>query len=328
MNETLKKEDKPTLSRRTRDERKLLERLKRRTGFYKKKSAKQEKMLPALKKTAHDNMERLTNEAKFARNVRVASKHDRRVRWRSRWRLYTFIITGALLIARSAYLLYSFVFVITDIEVEGGEIYTEEEIVSSSGITLGTKLFSPWLDLDAAKTSIFESCPYIGEVTFEKSIPGTLKITVTESEALFVSEVYGEYALLSEDLHVLDIRKDCPDGYIKLILPDVKSAIEGYEIEFVDDIFEVVSKIAAAASDESICDMITKIDASDRFNISIIYDGRYNLLVGSVTDIELKLRIALEMMEDDVFTDDSRGTIYLDDVNKPSIVIDNTLTFD
>ncbi|MCD7783346.1 MAG: hypothetical protein LUI15_05630, partial [Firmicutes bacterium] len=60
----------------------------------------------------------------------------------------------------------------------------------------------------------------------------------------------------------------------------------------------------------------------------VFYEDRYKLVIGTVTDIELKLSLALEMMKTDIFTSDSRGTIYLDDVNKPSIVIDNTLTFD
>ncbi|MCD8311899.1 MAG: FtsQ-type POTRA domain-containing protein [Firmicutes bacterium] len=329
MNELKKNENLPARRKRKDAKSRLVEKLKKTTGYNRKKPEKQKKLLRQINETAGERLERIKNERIFIHNVRVASKHDGRIRRRSRWRFYTFFATGAVLIVLIVYLLYAFVFVVTSVEVSGTEIYSSDAVVSASGIETGTKLFSPRLDIDAAKKSIIEACPYISSVTIERKIPNTLSITVTEDKAVFEAEVCGEYLLLSEGLRALDIlSEESADDMITLVLPEVSSAVLGYEIVFAEDVFDVAAKTAAAVLTEEIRDSVTKVDVSDRFNIYVIYEDRYKLVIGTVTDIELKLSLALEMMKTDIFTSDSRGTIYLDDVNKPSIVIDNTITFD
>ena len=67
---------------------------------------------------------------------------------------------------------------------------------------------------------------------------------------------------------------------------------------------------------------------SDRFNIRISYEDRYKLMIGDVNDIELKLTLAFEIMKDEVFSGGNKGIIYLDNVNSPSVIIDNSITFE
>ncbi len=72
-------------------------------------------------------------------------------------------------------------FKINTIEVEGNVHYTEEEIVSASGVNLGDNLL---LTRDTTVVArLLTQLPYVSSVTLSHRLPDTLVITVAESDA-------------------------------------------------------------------------------------------------------------------------------------------------
>ena len=307
-------------------ERRRLHRLLRLTGFRKKSEKKQRRTLPKLIDLVRNNEERRDNEEKFAHNVTVTQKHERRRRWKVRWRLYTFLITGGFILLLAGYIIFSYVLVIDEISVVGTERYASEEIISESGITVGTRLFSPSIDADAAATSIINRFPYINKVEVERHLPDRVILRVVEEEAVFVSVIHDEYVILSRGLRVLEIRADEPSGdYIRLKLSGVTRAVFGDKLSFEGDLLKVVEKAVDAVCAENVRERTSVLDVSDRFNISISYAGRFKLEFGSVNDIDVKLRIAFKIIEGDTFAEGSRGTINLRDVEKPTVIVDDEI---
>lgn len=313
----------------TEGEAKALERLKKLTKFNKKSIEEQRKMLPKLIESVRSNSERRQSETAFAHNVSVATKHEKRVGNKRRRLSYTFAATAIVVLMLVAYVLYSYVLVVNTVTVTGTARYDHAEIVAVSGIAVGDKLFSPSINEEEISRAIVKYFPYVKSVNVKKVIPNTVTLELFEEEAVFVSEIHGQYALISAELRVLELAETEPVGdYIKLRLPDVKSALAGQLLEFRDDMFDVALKAAAAIAGPTMREGTTVLDISDRFDIAISYGGRYKLLIGDINDIDLKLTLAFEMMKDEVFSTGNKGTIYLDNVNSPSVIIDNQVDLD
>ncbi len=311
------------------EERKRLERLMRFTRFYKKKEKKQRRDLPRLISLVRNSGERREYEDKFAHNVTVTSKHERRRRWKLRWRVYTFLITGGIILLLAGYIIFSYILVIDKIDVVGTDRYLPEDIIAVTGIEPGMRLFSPSIDAKAAEEEITDKFSYIKSVEIKRELPDRIILNVTEEEPVFVSVIHDKYVLISRELRVLDIRTDKPVGhYIKLRLTGVTGALLGKQLSFEGDLFGVVQKAAAAVCSEEMREGTSVLDISDRFNISISYGGRFKLELGVINDIDIKLKLAFRIMEEDIFADGNKGTIYLDNVNKPSAIIDNEIDLD
>ncbi len=73
-------------------------------------------------------------------------------------------------------------FRVETVTVTGNQRYTQEEIVTASGIQLGDNLYS--LNKVRIGQNIRTTLPYIGELTINRALPSTILITVTEWEAV------------------------------------------------------------------------------------------------------------------------------------------------
>lgn len=313
----------------TKEEKRLLGRLRRQAGYHKKSPEERAKLDVELRALAKQSLERKSDETAFAKNVAVAAKHEKRVYFKARWRLLTLLVTASFVLLLAMYVLYSYVLVVASVEVVGNERYTAEAIAVASGISVGDKMYALAVDEDELASKLTKQFPYIQSVEMKRVIPDRIVITVTEEMAVFVSEIYGEYVLLSKELRVLELSPTEPAGdYIKLVLPDVKNAIEGEVIEFKTNMLDVAKKAADAVCSDSMREGTSVLDISDRFNIWIAFEGRYKLMIGDINDIEIKLTLAFEIMKDEAFSGGNKGLIYLDNVSSPSVIIDNSITIE
>lgn len=313
----------------TKEEKRLLRRLRRQSGYNKKSADERRKLDAELLEIAKRSISRKSDETAFAKNVAVAAKHSSRVYFKARWKLLTFFVTASFVLLLTLYVLYAYVFVVDFVEVSGNSRYTSEEILSACGINAGDKLYDLPVNIDELENLLMKKFPYIEAVDVERFIPNRVVITVVEDAAEFVAEIYGEYVLLSEDLRVLEISDVKPEGnFVRIVLPEVKNAVEGELIEFKEDMLNVASAAATAVCSETMRSGTTVLNISDRFGIWIGYEDRYKLMIGDINDIELKLTIAFEIMKNDIFSGGNKGTIYLDNTGSPSVIIDNSITFD
>ncbi len=313
----------------TRSERTALKRMQREVGYHKKKKEKQNKLMPKLVEMAKASSERIESERAFEHNLAVASKHERRVNVKRRWRIYTFTVTAAFVLLLVGYVLYSYVFVVDSVTVTGSARYTPEEILAVANVAVGDKLFSSHLNEEEISLEVVKYFPYIKSVKLYRTVPDKVTIEIIEEDPVFISEIYGQYALLSAELRVLELCDTEPAGdYIILRLPEVKSAVAGQVLVFRDDVLGVALKAAEAIASPAMREGTTVLNISDRFGIYVSYGGRFKLMIGDINDIDLKLTIAFEIMKDEAFATGNKGTIYLENINSPSAIIDNEINLD
>ncbi len=312
-----------------RSERRELKILMNGVGYKKMSDEKRREILPKLTELAISNVKRREDEKIFARNVAIAKRHDKQVNKKTRRKLYTFLVTASIMLILVGYVLYAYVLVIADIGVVGTARYSAKDIISVSGLAEGDKLFSPSINADKIEEDIVRYFPYIKSVELKRSLPDTVTLSLTEEEPVFISEIFGQWVLVSAELRVLELSEEKPSGdFIRLKLPQMKSAVAGEPLTFRDDMFGVAQKAAEAVLSPAVAGEVTVLDISDRFSIYISYMGRYKLMIGDITDVELKISLANEIIKDEIFEGGNKGTIYLDNVNTPSVIIDNELNLD
>ena len=101
------------------------------------------------------------------------------------------IIAGvALGVAWSArqYVLTSPRFAVTEVDVAGSKMRTQDDLVHESQLAVGQNIFS--IDLDAARAAVAKD-PWIHDVEIARRLPGTILLNVTEREAAALVSVSG-----------------------------------------------------------------------------------------------------------------------------------------
>ena len=128
----------------TKEEKRLLGRLRRQAGYHKKSPEERAKLDVELRALAKQSLERKSDETAFAKNVAVAAKHEKRVYFKARWRLLTLLVTASFVLLLAMYVLYSYVLVVASVEVVGNERYTAEAIAVAKRIsTARAKILLP-----------------------------------------------------------------------------------------------------------------------------------------------------------------------------------------
>jgi len=222
--------------------------------------------------------------------------------------------------------IYKLVFVVKSINITGSLRYTNEEIIESSGISAGVNLYS--FRASSVVNSLTLKCPYIRDVVLERRVPSTVNITAEEDIPAYYAVIYGEYKILSEGLRVLETvdTEAIPEGIPKLKLPTVSYAVAGRKLEFEsekreNEIYEILKTVRAS----ELASRLTVIDLRDRYDISMICDGKNKLILGENTDVDYKLRVAAKVLLDEMFTTDNKFRVDLTVRGKTGVIMDNLL---
>lgn len=194
------------------------------------------------------------------------------------------------------------VFKVKSFTVEGaGTVYTNEEIISASGIVLGKNLL--FADLEEAADNIEKTLPYTDEVKLTKKLPDEIIIRYETTEKAFaIGMSNGLYAVTNGDLKVLEITGKQPAD-VALIVGAIPYKAEVGEIaafdvvaegekekDFVDETLALLLEITGAITENETKD-INLINISDVSDIYLIYQGRIVLNLGGSSDLPSKLSL-------------------------------------
>ncbi|MBQ7646222.1 MAG: FtsQ-type POTRA domain-containing protein [Clostridia bacterium] len=239
------------------------------------------------------------------------SKQTRRVAF-----YVVIIIALAVTVALS---LFGFFFRVGTVSSEGTEIYSEKEIIENSGIKNGESVF--FISEKKVGERLKKQFPYLESVELDIDLPSSVKIIATERKATAYLKLKGDYYLLSDDLYVLErtgYEKITP-GMIEIstLITSLKSVIVGEQLEFfykktTDNLVELIEVL----EENGIIDKVSLIKANDRFNISMRYDNRFNVFVGSVASIEIKIPFLKEILKKLSAEPDVKGTIDISSEKK------------
>lgn len=231
--------------------------------------------------------------------------------------LLKFILTTGLLVATIILLALSPLFSINRIEVRGAVHYTEENLISLSGVIKGENGFrqvgsSPGsiLTLRAgnAEKAIRKGCPYIKTVKVRYILPGSMVIDVEERNAAATVPFMGTSLLIDRDGLVLETIS--PDAGQKL--PSIKGLrFKSYELgkkleyenpEALEAAFNVLDEIQSVDKSEGgkLYDKVDSVDVSDLNAMVLSLESRIRVNLGDIQDLNYKLSSTKTIFEKNI----------------------------
>lgn len=258
---------------------------------------------------------------------RALHRDERQREKQKRLRIF-YPILVLFVLAVGLVLSFTVFFHLNKVEVRGYSIYSENEVVSVSGVKDGDNLFL--INRGKVKEHITEKLPYIGDVSVKLALPNKLIITVFETSVCCAVDNKSEYVLLNENGKVLgtassidEIYKDAvleggkvleseepekPQGKPKYVLAHkdfvvlkgtkVKQATPGQTVQFnKEKTLSVYTDIMNLFIENEITG-ITELNLSDVYNIVMKYENRIDVKVGSITNLKDKMAFAAEVIKD------------------------------
>ncbi|MFI3227268.1 MAG: FtsQ-type POTRA domain-containing protein [Clostridia bacterium] len=221
---------------------------------------------------------------------RLRKKRRRRIRI---FLLFTFVI---LIISLLTYSISIF-FKIKEIEVIGATKHSSTEIVNNIDIDIDDSLI--FFDKSKIKDAILQKYPYVDTVNISRQYPDKLQIEITECEE-FATIYYAatHYAISEKGKILSSITMDRVENLPKIIGFEPVNLEIGQYIESDEPYKEqVLSEIFQIFIDYGYINIVTEIDITKTYDIIIKCGTKYQLEIGSIDDIDHKMKMFEEVIK-------------------------------
>lgn len=210
--------------------------------------------------------------------------------------------------------MFSPLFNIKTIEVDGNKIVTKNEIISLSKIQIEENSFK--LSKSKIRKQIKENA-YIQDVKITRKLPSTILIEIEEREPAYLLEYAGSYVVIDKQGYMLEIKTE------KISLPIIQGEVTetsnfavGNRLCTEDlERLAVISKIVELAKVNDIYTIITGIDISNKENIKLIFETEEKVAyLGDSSNMNTKILMIKSILEKE---EGKPGEIFLNfDLNK------------
>ena len=208
--------------------------------------------------------------------------------------------------------------------------YTAEEIIEASGIQLDSNLLS--LSKSAVASRIHAALPYVDQIQIKKELPGTVVITVSETEVTYgIQDAEEGWWLMSRDGRILEpatterLRGHLLISGMQINVPQVgdwfkPSSGQGADMSEIGAKQAAVLAIIPALEQTPFVKQIERVDVSTSYNVTLWYGTRYEIRLGTVENLPYKFRYLETILQNDEVKRRS-GTIDL------TFTVDNKVHF-
>ena len=185
--------------------------------------------------------------------------------------------------------------------VEGDTHYHISELISASDIDSGDKLYK--INKKEAASKMIRSCPYLKTVKIKQKFPNTVCFVVEEQEPGWYIQVGNDFYGLDFDMKVLletYVEEDFIErGLTKLTLPELEEVIVGELPRFASDdeqLMKETLEIIDAFRTHEIKGILSALDISNRFEITLGIDNSYEVYFGDMTSFDIKMKALVEVI--------------------------------
>lgn len=222
-------------------------------------------------------------------------------------------IVGFLVIVVAVIFVMSVFFRVSDIRVEGNEHYTDQEIITASGIEQGDNLF--FFDKFSALSRAYTKLPYLEEVTVDRRLPGRVTINVIECKAMAYLSVGDENWTIDHNCKILGKAVDTELGdLIPIYGIDPGTLMIGEKLERADGNEEMVDYLAMLLmelQERGIADQVRRIDFSDPYRVIFALGEKYSVITGGPMKLDYKFAMLFSVLEQ--LKEGDAGTIDVSD---------------
>lgn len=192
--------------------------------------------------------------------------------------------------------------------------YSEQEILSASGLTTGINIFTA--PKARAEDKIEKKFPYIERADVSSSFPDTINIDVTIATPACVIEGLGGFYIVSDKGKILEVSATDDEVNVPIIEGvNVEAAAAGEYVEYGSEVINQTMQEIFAAFREYGCKNITAINIKaeeDSFAIKYVYDNRIVVFLGLPEHINYKIQTADKIIKEKL---DIGGTMVAGDLD-------------
>lgn len=202
-------------------------------------------------------------------------------------------------------------FKVSTVEVTGSSRYREGEVAAASGVELGDNLVL--LDKYRIAQRIYTELPYVTEARINRKFPSTLVLEVTETSAVASIQGAGGYWLLSAGEKLLEaVDETGAQDYLRITGLEAVNPAVSARLELPEDSPITLERLGQLLSALERLEMLGRadgLDLSDRSDLVLGYDGRFQVIISYDADFDYKLLCLLEAVKR--LEPNERGTIRL-----------------
>ena len=186
-------------------------------------------------------------------------------------------------------------FKVRNIDVVGNTHTGTDEILAAAGVELGADMLG--VDWQSVVANIERSCPV--RVTLKLRLAG-VKIEVTELEQMYFAYA-DRWFSIDRDLTVLAFseREEDFGGLMQVKLPAISHLTLGESVAFADTATDrtYISTVLEMLDERMLSDRVSFLDVSEKYHVSYVLDGSLQIVLGKVSELDVKLELAEEILK-------------------------------
>lgn len=220
-----------------------------------------------------------------------------------------FGFTLMVMIVITAALCVFLLFKIQVIEVTGDSVYEPSQVLDICGFEEGENLV--FLSTKGKEEELEEKLPYIEDVKILRKFPTTLEIQVTAAtEAACVSSG-GQWFAVSDSGKILEQKSAADEGVMEVTGLTLQNPVPGKPLQAQDETYQkAFNDIFATLAEQKIAGEFTKLDLTDLYNITMMYQGRIEFQLGSTVELSYKVDYGYRLVTQEL-EDTDTGTLNL-----------------
>lgn len=226
-------------------------------------------------------MDKIYKSDEFARRRK---ERKRQAQKRMLKRFFTFFVIIALAVV--TVLSFTVFFPIKNITTKGSSYYTNSEIIDATKIEVGDNLLS--VSQKNTLKKIRKKLPFVQEIDFERILPDSLHIKVTDAVEYNCYKVGEKYYSVGADGFVLKVYAQKPENLTVITCEKVKCSVGSLIVIEDKNSSEVIPQIIKCLHSYNM--VIDELDVTDRININAKINGKFTVVFGTVADIEPKIK--------------------------------------
>lgn len=254
---------------------------------------------------------RKQREEELQRREREEKKRKRR---RHGNYIVYYVMTGIFVAVVFAILSVTVLFNTEKIIVEGESVYSDEEIIKASGLKGDENLVR--LNTTGIPKKITDALVSLDSAEVTKQYPNAVKITVKAAEPMVNFYYAGKNYVISHVGRVMQIDKTAADCMEVIGYQPSESVVVGDYITAANpEQDEMISTISEAIDRHGLTE-VTALDISDTLSITMTYEDRIKIKLGTIYELDQKLAMVKELIDDYI---DSGARVSLDVTNTDKV---------